>query len=124
MERFKLGKKWFWIGIIFSILFPLIGIIYGVCLLIEKNYRKEGLIIITCAILFAALLYFGVKFLQTSGFFGEKQCVQDALNVCAFKAKILKLQGKGAFPGAYQQTVPFITGPTSTPPTSSSSTAE
>jgi len=44
-EKFKLGKKWFWIGIVFG-LNPIFGLIYGIALVCEKKFRKEGLIII------------------------------------------------------------------------------
>ncbi|MEE8131596.1 MAG: hypothetical protein V3T98_00935 [Candidatus Paceibacterota bacterium] len=55
IDKFKLGKKWFWIGIVMAFLNVLGGLIYGVVLAIEKNHRKEGLIIITWAVVWALI---------------------------------------------------------------------
>ncbi len=59
--RFALGKKWFWIGIVMSLLNVAAGLIYGIALAIEKNHRKEGLIIIAFSIvwLFVSLYWVG-----------------------------------------------------------------
>ena len=54
MEKFKLGKKWFWIGMVcgFHIGF---GLIYGIALFLEKKFRKEALIIILWTIIWFIL---------------------------------------------------------------------
>jgi len=53
-DKFKLGKKWFWIGVVSAIIFPLIGLIYGIALLTEKSFIqkkvKEAYLIIFLAI--------------------------------------------------------------------------
>ncbi len=114
MEKFKIGKKWFWIGIAFAIVSPIIGIIFGICLLVEKNYRKEGLIILVCGILLLAVWNFGVRLLIKSGFFGDRECMQNCLVNCSLEAQIQKLQGEGIIPGVGQSIESFI-GSTSTP---------
>lgn len=68
--KFSFGKKWFCIGIavgLFS-LFP--GLIYGIALILEKEYRKEGAIIIASSIIWKILLYvFILPILAKSDFF-------------------------------------------------------
>ncbi|MBU0998921.1 hypothetical protein KKG24_01240 [Patescibacteria group bacterium] len=49
-DNFKLWTKWFWIGIVIAILSMVSGIVYGIALSLEKDYRKEGIIIIVVAI--------------------------------------------------------------------------
>lgn len=69
MEKFGLGKKWFWIGIVcgFHIGF---GLIYGIALAFEKKFRKEVMIIITWTIVwFVFQSQFLVPFLQTRGLY-------------------------------------------------------
>lgn len=48
-DKFKFGKKWFWIGILMG-LNAASGLIFGVALILEKRHRKEGLIIIIWSI--------------------------------------------------------------------------
>jgi len=45
---FGLWKKWFWVGIAIAITSAnvIAGLIYGIALALEKEYRREGLIII------------------------------------------------------------------------------
>ena len=45
-DKFKLYKKWFWIGIAVGFFNTLAGLIYGIALTIEPEHRKEGFIII------------------------------------------------------------------------------
>lgn len=45
-DKFKLYKKWFWIGIIVGFLNFVAGIIYGFALVGEPEHRKEGWIIV------------------------------------------------------------------------------
>lgn len=49
-EKFKLGKKWFWIGVAISLLNVLSGLVFGIALMMEKKYRREGLIIVLVAV--------------------------------------------------------------------------
>lgn len=60
VDKFKLGKKWFWIGIVIAFIHALAGLIYGIVLLLEKNHRREGIIIVAFAIAWALLSYFVV----------------------------------------------------------------
>lgn len=58
IDKFKLGKKWFWIGIVISIFNAAAGLIYGISLTIEREHRKEGVIIIVWAITWALIVFF------------------------------------------------------------------
>ena len=49
-DKFTLGKKWFWIGVVLAIINIIAGLVYGIALAIEKDKRKEGYIIIAVAI--------------------------------------------------------------------------
>lgn len=65
MDKFKLYKKWFWIGIIAGFMNPVLGLIYGIALLIEKDHRKEGGIIIAWTIVWTIIsFYLGVWLVQ------------------------------------------------------------
>lgn len=44
-DNFKLYKKWFWIGVVIGFLNVVAGLVYGIALAMEKEHRKEGLII-------------------------------------------------------------------------------
>ncbi len=49
-DKFKLGKKWFWIGVAIALFNVLSGLVFGTALMLEKKYRREGLIIILVAV--------------------------------------------------------------------------
>ncbi len=55
MDRFKLGKKWFWIGVVISLVYPLAGLIYAIALVCEKNYQKEGWILIVISLILGVI---------------------------------------------------------------------
>ena len=57
-DKFKLGKKWFWMGIAISFFSAIAGLLYGIVLALEKNYQKEGLIIISVAIIWGIIVFF------------------------------------------------------------------
>ncbi len=57
MDKFKLYKKWFWIGIVAGFMNPVLGLVYGIALLVEKDHRKEGWIIIILTIVWAIISY-------------------------------------------------------------------
>ena len=57
-DKFKFPKKWFWIGVAVSYLNLFAGLIYGIALLVEKEHRKEGVIIIILTIIFVLLGFF------------------------------------------------------------------
>jgi hypothetical protein len=67
MDRFKLGKKWFWIGIVMG-LNPVFGLIYSIALLTEKDHRKEGLVILCWTIIWAVISYNLSVYLGKIGF--------------------------------------------------------
>ncbi len=68
MDKFKLGKKWFWIGIIISFLNGIAGLIYGIALMTELEHKKEGGIIIVWAIFSIILAVFITSYLQSLGY--------------------------------------------------------
>ena len=75
-EKFKLGKKWFWIGIVLGFS-PVFGIIYGAALLFERNYRKEGSIIVLWAIVwFTVTSVLIVPWLRAKGIFPSQECLR------------------------------------------------
>lgn len=45
-DKFKLYKKWFWIGIAVGFFSTIAGLVYGIALMIESEHRKEGFIVI------------------------------------------------------------------------------
>jgi len=49
-SQFGLGRKWFWIGVVIAIANMVAGLVYGIALMVEKDRRKEGLIIVIFAI--------------------------------------------------------------------------
>ena len=57
-DKFKFPKKWFWIGVVVSYLNLFAGLIYGIALLVEKEHRKEGVIIIILTIIFVLFGFF------------------------------------------------------------------
>ena len=67
MDKFKLGKKWFWIGIVMG-LNPVFGLIYSIALLTEKDHRKEGIIIIAWTIIWAIISYYLSIWLAKQGY--------------------------------------------------------
>lgn len=68
MDRFKLYKKWFWIGIVVGLLNPVAGLIYGIALLAEPEHRQEGIIIVVWTIVWAFLSYYLGLWLVKQGY--------------------------------------------------------
>lgn len=56
-DKFQLWGKWFWIGIITSFFNAAAGLIYGIALVVEKEHRKEGFIIIGWAIIWTLIIF-------------------------------------------------------------------
>ncbi len=54
-DKFKLFKKWFWIGILTAVVNFTAGLLYGVALVVEEEHRKEGTIIIIWSIISAVV---------------------------------------------------------------------
>jgi len=50
MNQFGLYKKWFWMGIVMSLFNVVAGLIYGVAVVVDKDHRKEGAILIVFAL--------------------------------------------------------------------------
>ncbi len=46
MDQFALFKKWFWIGIVMSLFNVVGGLVYGIAVLMDKDTRKEGAILV------------------------------------------------------------------------------
>jgi len=80
-DKFKLFKKWFWIGIAVGFFNVVAGLIYGIALIVEKEYHKEGLIIITWSIIWALIAFFIIgpaigQWLVGKGLLPEFQVIQ------------------------------------------------
>lgn len=74
MDKFKLNKKWFWVGIAVAFFNVVGGLIYGIALLTEKEYRNEGLIIIGFSIVWGIINVFVVlPWLMNSGMLSKLQ---------------------------------------------------
>ncbi len=57
-DKFKLWEKWFWVGIIVALLNSTAGLVFGIALLTEKKYRREGWIIVSIGLIIAAVVIF------------------------------------------------------------------
>lgn len=56
-DKFALGKKWFWVGLVLGLnLFA--GLVFGIALVLEKDRRKEGLIILGFTVVWALVGFF------------------------------------------------------------------
>jgi len=55
-NKFKFWQKWFWVGIVISILSGPAGIVYGLALIAEPQFRKEGWAITVFALLWTILV--------------------------------------------------------------------
>lgn len=76
VDKFKLGKKWFWVGIVVSIFNIIAGLIYGVVLIFEKDHRKEGVIIVAWAVIWTLIGFFVISpYLVKSGLMPQFQIV-------------------------------------------------
>lgn len=61
LDRFKLYKKWFWIGIVIGFLNVFAGLIYSIAMIVEPEHRKEGLVVLiwTLAVFLTLALILG-----------------------------------------------------------------
>ena len=75
-DKFALGKKWFWIGMVFGLNY-ISGFIFGIALVIERKHRREGLIILgfTAAWLFFTFIILG-PWLKQMGWLPKIQIVR------------------------------------------------
>lgn len=71
-EKFKIGKKWFIIGIIFSFN-AIAGLIFSIGLWTEKEYKKEAKILFALTIVWAIVSYFVGKWLIQKGIIDPRQ---------------------------------------------------
>ena len=77
-DKFQLGKKWFWIGIAMGFFNIAAGLVYGISLVIEKERRQEGLIIIGWTIVWALIGFFLIgPYLVKSGMIPKFQMIRD-----------------------------------------------
>ncbi|MEK7658191.1 MAG: hypothetical protein AAB366_03350 [Patescibacteria group bacterium] len=68
--KFSFGKKWFCIGIVAGFFSVFAGLIYGIALILEKEYRKEGATIIVFSIIWKILFFWFIIpwFIEKYGF--------------------------------------------------------
>jgi uncharacterized membrane protein (UPF0136 family) len=77
IDKFKFGKKWFWLGIVISFFNVFAGLIYGIALVVEKDHRKEGIIIAAWAVVWALIGFFVIgPLLIKSGIMPKFQMVR------------------------------------------------
>jgi len=77
INQSKLFKKWFWIGAVIAFLHPIAGLIYGIALVVEKNRRQEGLVIIIWTIVAFLISYYLIgPWLVKTGFLPKFQLVR------------------------------------------------
>ncbi len=69
MEKFKLGKKWFWIGVAICFIYPIAGLVYAIALLCEKAYRKEGWILIAIVLILGLIGGMAASYFINKGYF-------------------------------------------------------
>jgi Mg/Co/Ni transporter MgtE len=55
-DKFKLYKKWFWVGIAVGFFNFVAGLIYAFALMAEKEHRREGIIILIWTLIVFVLL--------------------------------------------------------------------
>ncbi|MFH1366146.1 MAG: hypothetical protein ABIG99_02060 [Patescibacteria group bacterium] len=76
-DNFKLWTKWFWIGIIIALANLVLGLIYGLALVIEKDKRKEGIIIIAFSVIWIIFASnFLLPWLSNAGILPHYQLLQ------------------------------------------------
>ena len=76
-DKFRLGGKWFWIGLVMALINSAAGLIYGIALVAEKNHRKAGLVIIVFSLVWAYASFFFVgPWLLKSGLLPKFQIVR------------------------------------------------
>ena len=64
----KSKRKWFWVGMVLSIFVPpVVGLIFGISLFLEKPYRKEASIIIIWSIVWTVFLVLFVHYVLAPG---------------------------------------------------------
>lgn len=66
-DKFKLYKKWFWVGMIMGLLNGFAGIVYGIALAFEPEHRQEGTIIAIFSLAITILAVTAVRYLQIKG---------------------------------------------------------
>ncbi len=66
-DKFRLFGKWFWIGIVVGFLNSIAGLIYGIALVTEKEYRREGAIIVAWTVLVAVLMTIVLGYVYPQG---------------------------------------------------------
>lgn len=54
-SQFAVGKKWFTIGLVITIISPLAGFVYGIALSLEPGRGKEGRIIMIASAAMTAI---------------------------------------------------------------------
>lgn len=66
-DKFKLFKKWFWVGIAVGLLNVLAGLVYGIAVMMEPEHRKEGVIIVAWSVISFILIFYIVSNIENSG---------------------------------------------------------
>ncbi len=66
-DKFQLFGKWFWVGVVMGFLNSIAGLVYGIALVIEKEHRREGAIIIAWTVLVAVVMTIVLGYVYPQG---------------------------------------------------------
>lgn len=75
-DKFKLFKKWFWIGFFVGLFNIAAGLLYGIALAIEPEHRREGVVLIVWTVFWAILTYQLGVYLTEEGYVPRFQIVE------------------------------------------------
>lgn len=58
MDKFKFWKKWFWVGVVVSVISGPAGLVFGLALLAEPEHKKEGTALALWAVVWTAIAFY------------------------------------------------------------------
>jgi hypothetical protein len=61
-------KKWFWLGIAIALLSPFSGLLFGIVLWTEPEFKKEAKIILAISLIWGLLFIFLYNWLVEQGY--------------------------------------------------------
>ena len=77
-DKFKLWKKWFWIGLVVGFFNLMAGLIFGIALVSEKEHRREGTIVILFALICFVLIGFALApWMRNMGYLPHYQLIKS-----------------------------------------------
>lgn len=64
MDKFSFWHKWFWVGLVISVLSAPAGLVFAAALLVEPEHRKEGAALAIWSIVWLVIILVTVFGLQ------------------------------------------------------------